>query len=287
MPSSMVGSDEGEDRSRLTAPASRCHHAPVDVFTDLVAEAVAHPISGWDFSWLAGRLRWSDPPWSYDEIVSALATESTSLLDLGTGGGEWLAALEGRPTRTVALEGFPPNIPVARTRLEPLGIAVIPYHSPGDNVAQTANEPRLPFPDSSFDLIVNRHESFVAEEVHRVLQPGGMFVTEQVGSCNSLRELLGASVDGPAPISWDLAEATRQVHSAGLIPEEGMEATIRIEVDDVGALVWYLRAAPWEIPDFTIDRYGSRLRALHRICSRDHMNFFQERFLLTARRPRA
>lgn len=254
-------------------------------FEELIAEALAHPISGWDFSWLAGRLRSTAPPWSYEELVLALAVGSPDLLDLGTGGGEWLAGLGSRPARTVAVEGFAPNLAVARARLEPLGVEVVPYQGPADNMAQTAQEPSLPFPDASFTLIVDRHESFVATEVHRVLRPGGMFVTQQVGSYASVRELMGVTAAVPEA-RWGLAEATRQLQAAGLAVGVAEEARIETRVDDVGALAWYLLAVPWEIPDFTVERYLNQLQKLHQACAVCPLSFFEERFLIKASRAR-
>lgn len=252
---------------------------------ELIADAMAHPISGWDFSWVAGRMRSTAPPWSYDRMVALAATRSPDLLDLGTGGGEWLAQLRSRPPRTVAVEGLAPNVSVARARLEPLGIEVLPYQGPSDNMTQTAHEPQLPFPDASFTLIVDRHESFVATEVHRVLKPGGLFITQQVGSYNSARELMGAPAALPGR-SWSLSEATRQLEAAGMTVEVAKEAQVETEIDDVGALVWYLHAVPWEIPDFTVERYWDRLQELHRTCATCPLRFIEERFMVQAGRPR-
>lgn len=251
---------------------------------ELIADGIAHPISGWDFSWVAGRMRSTAPPWSYDRIVAVAAARSPDLLDLGTGGGEWLAQLRSRPPRTVAVEGLAPNVSVARARLEPLGIEVLPYQGPSDNMTQTAHEPQLPFPDASFALIVNRHESFVAAEVHRVLKPGGLFITQQVGSYDSVRALLGAPAAGPAA-SWSVAEARRQLQAAGLTIEAARAVRIQTKVDDVGALVWYLRAVPWEIPDFTVERYLDRLQELHQRCATGPLSFSEERFIVQARKP--
>jgi hypothetical protein len=91
----------------------------------LLAEAEAHPVEGWDFSWLGPRAVSQMPPWDFAAIVERRARGAADLLDLGTGEGGWLAALPGRPARTVATEAWPPNVEVARRRLEPLGIAVV------------------------------------------------------------------------------------------------------------------------------------------------------------------
>ncbi len=101
-------------------------------FDDLVAEALAAPVAGWDFSWMEGRSSTQPPPWSYEEIVSEHAAAAQAMLDMGTGGGELLAGLAARAPVTVATEAWAPNVPVAAARLAPLGIAVVQVaRSPG------------------------------------------------------------------------------------------------------------------------------------------------------------
>jgi SAM-dependent methyltransferase len=128
----------------------------------LLGEAERQPFRGWDFSWIAGRIT-SDPlPWDYTAAVAEHALSSPDLLDLGTGGGEWLAELPHRPPRTVATEAWPPNVPIARARLEPLGVRVVQVAAARDNSGRPIAAPTvgLPFADGSFHLVVDRHESF-------------------------------------------------------------------------------------------------------------------------------
>jgi hypothetical protein len=66
---------------------------PVD---ELLAEAEAHPVVGWDFSWLGARGGSRPPPWDYQAIVERHAKGAADLLDLGTGGGHWLESLTSR-----------------------------------------------------------------------------------------------------------------------------------------------------------------------------------------------
>lgn len=110
-------------------------------FDDLVAEAMAAPFSGWDFSWLAARTVTSALPWDYSAEVTSRAAGASALLDLGTGGGEWLAALSHRPASTVATEGWPPNVGVAAARLRPLGVPVVQVAGAPDNPAQDGVAP--------------------------------------------------------------------------------------------------------------------------------------------------
>lgn len=130
------------------------------------------PVEGWDFSDL--DLDEATTPWSYEQLARDVLTGATSALDLGTGGGEVLLSLaDALPEDTVATEGWPPNLPVARRNLGVRGIAVYEYDAEGP-------DPRLPFPDQRFDAVLDRHEAFRASEVFRVLRPGGRFLTQQV-----------------------------------------------------------------------------------------------------------
>ena len=83
------------------------------------------PFSGWDFSYLKGRMIDEKPPWSYPERAVELMEHSSALLDIGTGGGEKLLALRDHwPAKVVVTEDYPPNVELAREQLEPLGVEV-------------------------------------------------------------------------------------------------------------------------------------------------------------------
>ena len=54
-------------------------------FEDLLAEAEAAPVDGWDFSWLAGRAEEERPPWGYARLLAARLGTVDTALDLDTG----------------------------------------------------------------------------------------------------------------------------------------------------------------------------------------------------------
>src|SRR3954451_17827110 len=135
-------------------------HQDDRAFEAMLAHA-GGPMEGWDFSYLlrTERMTSEQLPWSYGSLVIAAMADGRSMLDMGTGGGEFLSALRPLPPDTQATEGWAPNIPIARERLEPLGSAGRRFASQDDP---------LPFPDDSFDLIINRHEFYDSAEVLRV-----------------------------------------------------------------------------------------------------------------------
>ena len=50
-------------------------------------------------------------------------------------------------------------------------------------------------------MVINRHGDFNPDEIYRVLKPGGLFITQQVGAENDreLVELLCGQTDLPFP----------------------------------------------------------------------------------------
>jgi len=256
-------------------------------FDELVTEGMTEPFSGWDFSWLDRHSQTGPLPWDYPARVAALAGTARAMLDMGTGGGEALSRLMTRATRTVATEAWPPNVPVAARRLRPLGIPVVQDQGARDNMDQDgANDGgRLPFRDGSLDLICNRHESFLAAEVSRVLAPGGTFVTQQVDyhEDDDLAWVLGIETPDE-PESW-IGLAERQLADAGLVIEEAVRAEQRVGFDDVAGLVYYLKAISWSIPGYSLDKHRDRLRALYDDPGAWPVVTRGRRFLLIASKP--
>jgi SAM-dependent methyltransferase len=237
-----------------------------DEFRRLVADAQSQRFSGWDFSWLQDRLVEETPPWDYKKEVAKELPRIESLLDLGTGGGELLSSLGSLPRRTYVTEGYPPNASVARDRLRPLGIDVVRAYVDDNTLRPQTGA--LAFRTESLDMVINRHESFVAGEVYRVLKRGGVFLTEQAGSSNypELNEFLGAPRIEQV---WNLEVTRRQISEAGLLVTEGREARLDAWFKDVGAVVYYLLAIPWMIEGFTVDGYWDKLKELHKFISRN------------------
>jgi SAM-dependent methyltransferase len=249
-----------------------------DELDRLVDEAAQVPISGWDASWLAGRWIQPAPSWSYRALVSARLATASSLLDLGTGGGELLASFAPLPPRTFATEGYPPNLPVARRHLEPLGVRVIAI----------GPDQRIDLPSGSIDLVVDRHEEFDAHEVLRVLSPGGSFVTQQVGADNygEINRWFGVDSDPPTNALASADALAHEIASAGFRVVDRRESRTRDEFRDVGALTWFLRWAPWEVPGFSVDGSRPVLRRIHdEILRNGRLDVTAHRILVVAERP--
>lgn len=250
----------------MGASAMNSHNAGADEFERLIAEAQSQKFSGWDFSWLKDRLVVEAPPWDYRHEVVKEFHMIKSLLDLGTGGGEFLSSLGSLPEQTYVTEGYPPNAAIARNKLRPLGVGVIRTFAEDNTAKPQAGA--LPLRTESLDMVIDRHESFVASEVYRVLKRGGIFLTQQVGSANypELNEFLGAP---KTEAVWDLQVARQQIREAGLSVTAGREARLEARFRDVGAVVFHLLAVPWQLEGFTVNGYLDKLKELHRLIIRN------------------
>lgn len=242
-----------------------------------VAEGLALPFAGWDFSPIARRLRTRGPPWNFASLLKEKIRVVSSMVDLGTGGGEFLASLAPLPRVTYATEAYPANFTIASRRLASMGVSVLP----------TGLDLRIPLPDNSVELVANRHEEFSGPEVFRVLTPGGWFITQQVGIRNNveLAEKFGAEPSHPTNDVSSAVELAEEISSAGFVIQDKAEATYSDEFLDVGAVVYYLRAIPWEVPGFSVDRHREHLKEIYlEIQRKGSFRVTTHRLLVVARR---
>jgi len=236
-------------------------------FETLIAEAEGAPFEGWDFSLLAGRMVEAPLAFDYVAQVRRRLPGVAALLDLGTGGGEVLAQLAPLPETTIATEAYAPNAPLAARRLAEFKACVVLVQGAPENWQTLAtpdcNRPPLPLRDRAFDLVINRHESYLAAEVFRVLRPGGRFMTQQCGGTHhaELNDRIG--IPRPRYAAWRFSAAQNQLRAAGFERVSGQEQFTMTRFHDVGAIVYYLRALPWQAPGFSAAEHLESLRSIH------------------------
>lgn len=214
-----------------------------------IAESVGER-SGWDFSRVRDE---RDPvPWDYSEVVRRYLRPEDRVLDVGTGGGEIFIELAPRFGEGVGIDFDPEMVRAARENARsPLASHV--SFEPMDARS-------LRFPEGSFDAVLNRHAPTEVAEIVRVLRPGGVFVTQQVGR-RSTKNVY--SVFGFDPtVEWP--EDFHDVHlRAQAFSEAGCEVMAHGEYDvgyrflDVGSLVFWLKAVPMP---FDFERDWMRVR---------------------------
>ena len=197
---------------------------------------------------------------------------------MGTGGGEFLSALPALPETTRATEGWLPNLEIARHRLEPIGVQVHFFD----------DDRHLPFDSNFFDLVINRHDSFDPHELNRILKPGGIFITQQVGGQDQqpLNQFLAPHIK-PLYQDWSLSVAVNQLNAAGFDIRFQKEEFPLSRFQDIGAVVYYLKVIEWQIPGFNIRDYHKNLLDLHHhIQSTGAFLSYNHRFIVVAEKPK-
>lgn len=254
-------------------------------FEAQIRSGLEQTMTGWNFSWLNERTREEPLPWDFRAEVLARMGGVQALLDIGTGGGEFFSSLflppysQPVPPSTWAVEGYPPNVPVARAKLAPFGIRVIDVSGQGE-------QPRLPFEDATFDLIIDRHEGWPAPDLFRALKPCGCYITQQVGGDNALE--LNQYLSGEPPLygSYNLAGAKRELEEAGFRILDAREARPTWDFLDVAGVVFYLKVIPWQMPETSLEAYYDRLYAMYQhIQQHGCFSVHEHRLLLTAQKP--
>lgn len=233
------------------------------------------PFIGWDFSYLDGRMTEGQVPWSYLDRAAELMRQSSSVIDLDTGGGEKLLSLhEHWPPKVLATEEYPPNFELATQRLSPLGASVIS--------TSISNIARMPFANAEFDLVLNRHAAFNSTEIARVLTSGGTFLTQQVHGMWAW-DLIAAFDAKP---QWPEARPSQYIpllEAAGMTIVNLQEWEGALSFTDVGAIVYYLKAVPWHVPGFTVKSHLPYLLALQDLLeSGEPLDFYAAKYFIEA-----
>jgi SAM-dependent methyltransferase len=265
-----------EDHIEWARNAPATPSTPAALFTDGLADT---PVGD--------RLTIDAPKWDYPALAREVVLRSRgAVLDIGTGNGDFFAGLGPLPRGSAATETGPAFL-TARRRLEPLGVDVR-RAEPSWN-----GDMLLPFFDGQYSVVLSRFSTIDPDEVGRVLEPGGTFLTEQVDTRDGivLNRALGV------PLGWDPDAVTVDVISDGLVAS-GLEIVEATEYagtrtfTDLSSVLWYLRSAAWQVPDLAglspsaVSRHEAGLRALHmHFATGNELVDEAPRILVTARRP--
>ncbi len=236
---------------------------------------------GWNFSYLNGRWIHEDLPWSYEDIVNEHLDPKHVLLDMGTGGGEFLLSLNHPYKNSYVTEAWEPNIELCMKNLKPLGITVVPIEDDESYPVTSL----LPFDDDTFDIIINRHESYNASEVRRVLKANGTFITQQVGGMNNnslSKKLINGFVAPYSDIT--LMNALEDLNKMNFEVILHNEFYPKVKFFDVGAIVFFAKVIVWEFPGFSVDTCKEQLSEIYNQISNDgYYESAEHRFIIVAK----
>ncbi len=203
-------------------------------------------IQGWNFSHIYGRYEEEDDlPWDFHEIIKKYLSHDMKLLDMETGGGEFLLSLNHPKNLISAIEGYKPNVEYCRDVLLPFGI----------DFKEADGLDDLPFEDKKFDIVTNKHGDYKVTELKRVLKNGGLFLTQQVGAEND-RELIELLLSEKTTCTFanqylNIRKKELEDHNFEIL--ESNEVYRPIKFYDVGALVWFAKIIEWEFVGFSVE----------------------------------
>ena len=232
-------------------------------------------ITGWDFSYIDKRSHEVTPSWSYSDIIKEYLFTDAHILDIDTGGGEFLLSLNHPYKNISCTEGYKPNVLLCEQRLLPLGI----------NFKECTDISNLPFSDNSFDIVINRHGSYNPLEIRRVLKPNGIFITQQVGDRND-EDLVNLILPNILKkyFNHNLESQKQLFLDNGFEIIKGLEEFGRIDFYDVGAIVWFAKIIEWEFIDFSVGKCFEKLLECHKIISNNgYISTKTHRFLLVCK----
>jgi SAM-dependent methyltransferase len=240
-----------------------------DEFRQLVAAVKQR--RGWNFSSMSD---WRAPtPWEYDDVVRSILKPSDHVLDVGTGGGERLLALAPYMADGVGID--PDSQMVA---------AAVAGARDQENVRFAVGDARLRDLADSFDVILNRHAAFDLSAVAAHLQPGGAFITQQVGERNM--RAVHAALGEP----FAAATITRTEFDAvsGLSVDRFEEYDVEYVVHDIESLLFWFHALDRGHADMDGRSVVPSVDALNKVLDGnvDHRGFVtnEHRYLVVAQK---
>ncbi len=236
--------------------------------SDSVGERV-----GWDFSRI--RTKRAPVPWKYSDLVRQFLANPDCVLDVGTGGGERFLTLAPCFQKGIGIDVSTEMIAQALRNKRTRGITNVEF--------RVMDGHHLAFADAEFEIVLNRHCDVNVSETTRVLRPQGYFITQQVGSRNSLN-LLEAFGWTPASFGEGWWQPVEEL--AATFEQRGCRVVVKAEYDvrywfcDVESLVFWLKAVPLPEP-FDVEKHWEGVRRiLHEYSTRQGIETNEHRALL-------
>ncbi len=120
----------------------------------------------------------------------------------------------------------------------------------------------------------------------RVLKSGGYFLTQQVGGLNDkdINKKLGENLN-PELLQWDLKNAVIDLEKHDFSILEQKEEFPLEQFKSVETLVYFLKAVPWQVPGFSIEKhFDDLLKIYHIIQLKGSFDVKMHRFLIFAQK---
>jgi hypothetical protein len=104
---------------------------------------------------------------------------------------------------------------------------------------------------------------------------------------NMLRLILTGKEGLENNMEWNLNYAKEELERVGFRIEEGYENITSTRIFDVGAIAFYLTVIPWELPDFSVEKYYHKLVEINETIKKSgyiDLNRNNHRFFIKAKK---
>lgn len=153
-------------------------------------------IKNWDFSMIRCEEE-NLTNWDMYEILNKFAKEDSTILDLGTGGGEKVLNKFPKVSKIIGTDFSSEMIKTANQNLKKSGKTNIEF--------KVMNNLNMNTPDNYFDIVVARHTCISAEQIFKTLKHNGKLILRGVNKldCWQLKRLFnkGQAFNDVKPIS--------------------------------------------------------------------------------------
>jgi SAM-dependent methyltransferase len=183
---------------------------------------------------LKNKLQEDPLPWDFRNIVKGFLSGRDSLLDMFAPNPELLSSLPWLPERVAFVDrGETPSTTKKIWRVN--GREVPVSHASGDCL--------LPYSDGAFDIVVNNRGRYEISELARVLVPGGVFITQQIGGMNA-SDLCAALGLSPKQTGRNLVQNTAAFERAGFRLVDCGESLGRQRFYRVEDILFFIKHTP-------------------------------------------
>ncbi|MFA6627942.1 MAG: Pr6Pr family membrane protein [Bacilli bacterium] len=209
---------------------------------------------GCNFAGIDNRSSMALLPWNYNQLITSFLKPDSTLLTIGSNGGELLRSIKHDPQLITLIESSAGHNRLCQKILTPLGIHIIPVSDYG----------HLSFSNDSFDILTSQFNPLYLQEYWRILKPGGLLITVQLGHKNAMN------------LSIILSDSSLRVHnqfrkdiqSLNLEQWEILDQQETVSdryFYDTGAVVYYAAASKEQFPNFNVRIKISELEVIDKI----------------------
>ncbi|QPC81762.1 class I SAM-dependent methyltransferase [Phototrophicus methaneseepsis] len=229
---------------------------------------------GWDFSRVRDQ---RDPvPWDYEQVVVPYLSTHARVLDIGTGGGERLLKLLPLLGSAVGVDADEAMIQTAQANARSAQQYQLSF--------RVMRSEKLLFDDNAFDVVLCRHAPYDVGEVLRVLKPGAVFITQQVGWLNTANIYRAFGQRPQHNDGTDPYKMGRRFKAAGCDVLVQASYDVPYRFLDVESLIFWLQAVP--VPsDFAMETHWQGVQdIIQRYSTSRGIETNEHRTLLVVRR---